>query len=166
MNEVLTFAVEKHITNNILSSFNKYKHNKSNLIDTDICNTNKGIQTNNVLDLNDFKEDVHFERGLDYLINLIRRESGQSYLSFTWVHLVEYQRGGYQEWHNHQENENYSAILYLNTCRGGETQFESPHKTISPIKNNMIVFPSHFNHCAHKTSSWFAKKKVLVMGII
>ena len=114
MNQVVTFTVENYITNQILSSFNKYKHNKSNLIDTSICNTNKGIQTDNALDLKDFREDKKFEKCLDYLLNLLHRESGQSYLSFNWVHFVEYQRGGYQEFHDHKESETFYSILYLN----------------------------------------------------
>ena len=172
MNQVVTFTVENYITNQILSSFNKYKHNKSNLIDTSICNTNKGIQTDNALDLKDFREDKKFEKCLDYLLNLLHRESGQSYLSFNWVHFVEYQRGGYQELHDHKESETFSSILYLNTCRGGETFFPNStglrhgdRLTISPIKNKMIVFPSYFSHKANKTSSWFINKKVMVMGI-
>ena len=167
MNQGLTFSVENNITDERLSSFNKHKHNKSNLIDINICNTNKGIQTNNALDLKDFKEDKNFGKCVDYLINLIRRESGIAYLSFCWAHLIEYQRGGYQQWHNHQDSERFSAILYLNTCRGGETEFaHSTGITISPIKNKMVVFPSNFDHRAKKTSFGFNKKKVLVLGII
>ena len=109
---------------------------------------------------------------MDHLLNLLHRESGLSYLSFNWVHFVEYQRGGYQEFHDHKESETFSSILYLNTCRGGETFFPNStglrhgdRLTISPIKNKMIAFPSYFSHRANKTSSWFINKKVLVMGI-
>tara|TARA_R100001443_G_scaffold19203_1_gene30585 strand:- start:405 stop:926 length:522 start_codon:yes stop_codon:yes gene_type:complete len=159
---VIDVEIDSSISEEALVCWKKYKNNSINRINISPTSTFKGIQSGNVLNLLDFQTDNKFRKCLDNVIK-ITKELLEVDIYYYWTHFVEYYRGGYQGYHNHEQNEDYSSILYLNTCRGGETYFESS-RICSPKKNTMIIFPSNVNHGAKKTLSWFNNKKVLVFG--
>tara|TARA_Y100001963_G_C6628408_1_gene375074 strand:+ start:201 stop:779 length:579 start_codon:yes stop_codon:yes gene_type:complete len=179
---VIEIGVHKSISNTMLACWKKYKNNEMNLVDISPTCTFKGIQSQNALQLANFKKDKNFQKCLDDILIIPESILGVR-LSYYWVTFVEYYRGGYQTIHNHAHNEEYSLILYLNTCRGGETYFDikPPKLTLSPTsdiirdegiklsfspkKNNMLLFKSDTDHGANKTSSWFRNKTVLVCGL-
>ena len=167
MSNIMVNKLDESTVNTIRLCFDKYKHNKLNHQNIEGWCTFNGIQTKNVLGLNDFQRDIKFQECLKKVLH--NAEKGlQLKLHYYWVHLIEYKRGGFQTEHNHALNEDYSSILYLNTCRGGETYFieeSQPPVSFPPEKRKMITFPSHINHGAKKTSSWFTNKKVLVCGM-
>ena len=162
---VLEVGINKSISNTMLECWEKYKNNEMNLVDISPTSTFNGIQSQNALLLANFQKDNKFQECLDNLIIIPESIIGEE-LSYHWVHFVEYYRGGYQEIHNHAHNEDYSLIIYLNTCRGGETYFDiKPPASFSPKKNTMLLFKSDVDHGANKTSSWFRNKKILVCGL-
>ena len=162
---VLEVGIDNPISNDMLKCWNKYKNRSMNRIGISTTSTFKGIQSSNALNLPNFQEDHLFQERLDNLLSITESIIGER-LTYHWVHFVEYYRGGYQEIHNHKHNEDYSFILYLNTCRGGQTYFDiKPPVSFSPKKNNMLLFKSDIDHGAHKTSSWFRTKKILVCGL-
>ena len=172
LNVVRKVQISGNLADIICACWDKYKKNKDNLVNVDETTTFNGIQTNNVLYLKDFKEDKVFQESLNFLWKTLQALI-QEDLSYYWVHLIEYnRRGGYQDVHNHIHNEDYSAVFYLNTCRGGETYFMDPNQVVSsqplsfsPKKSDMLVFPASYMHGARNTSSWFVNKKVLVLGL-
>ncbi len=164
MNEIIDLHISDEMTEYILWCWDTYKKNKDNLRSTQYVATAEGIQTKNIKTLKDFMEDKTFQDCLEFIWNTLKAVSGED-LYYHWMHFVEYERGGYQTMHSHAHEEDYSAILYLNNCRGGETFFMNPPKSFSPKKGNIVLFPSNFTHGAKKTTSWFVKKKVLVLGL-
>ena len=178
MKPIIEIHVSDDITEYILWCWDTYKKNEDNLISSTIKRnrsplqhvaTTKGIQSKNLKTLKDFMEDNTFQDCLKFLWETLQTITGEN-LYYNHIHFVEYERGGYQIEHNHARhspahNEDYSAVFYLNTCRGGETFFTDPPKSFSPKKGDMIFFPADFTHGAKKTSSWFVKKKVLVLGL-
>ena len=167
MSNIMVNRLENSTVNTILSCFDKYKHNKLNQQNIEKWCTYNGIQTKNVLGLDDFQRDSKFQECLKKVLHNAERGLKLK-LKYYWVHLIEYERGGFQMEHNHVSNEDYSSILYLNTCRGGETYFNmesQPFVSFSPEKRKIITFPSHIDHGARKTSSWFINKKVMVCGM-
>ena len=165
MNTILVNNVNHSIVNTARSCFDKYKDNKFNQQNIDKYNTFKGIQSKNVLELDDFQRDSNFQECLKNILDIVQRNLHLN-LYYYWVHFIEYERGGYQTEHNHAHNEDYSSILYLNTCRGGETYFNiNQPVSFSPKKGRMITFPSYINHGGKKTSLWFNNKKILVCGM-
>ena len=80
--------------------------------------TVNGKQTKNILELNDNETD----KKLNSLIQLIENKS-KCKLKYQWVHLVRYNKEGYQDMHRHDYNEDISLIIYLNTCTDGKTEF-------------------------------------------
>ena len=159
-NFIMNITLDDPIATNILSCWEKYKNNKLNIEKCETCTMN-GIQTSNVLGLLDFKQDNIFQECLNNILQNIEKLLGLN-LYYYWVHFVEYFEGGYQDIHNHKNNEEYSFVLYLNTCSDGETYFNvDPPISISPNKNNMILFSSNIDHGAKTCYN----KKVLVGGL-
>ena len=157
---IMNITLDDPLATNILFCWEKYKHNKFNITKDGTC-TNNGIQTSNVLELLDFKEDNIFQECLNNILQNIKNLLGLN-LYYCWVHFVEYFEGGYQDIHNHKHNEDYSFVLYLNTCSDGETYFNvEPPISILPNKNNMILFSSNIDHGAKTCYN----KKVLVGGL-
>ncbi len=160
MNQIVTLSVEDSVTEQILTCFDRYKYNKDNLItNIEEVSTVNGIQTENALELKDFQQDLDFNESLSHILNIIHSKTFLN-LSYYYVHFVEYDRGGYQIAHNHAHAEDYSCVLYLNTCEGGETYFDDV--SFAPTKGNMIIFPSYLNHGSKETRSF---KTVLVLGM-
>ena len=165
MNEVKDLHVEDRFTDRVLSSFKKHKRNKNNLEDDlSVTSTHNGIQTKNTLELDDFLEDDDFQDALKVLLATAKLITGEELVIF-WSHFVQYNRGGFQDRHRHDHNEDYSCIFYLNTCKAGETYFSDLDLSFSPKKGRFLIFPSSFRHGARETTSWFIKKKVLVLGL-
>lgn len=101
------------------------------------------------------------------LKDIINHINFERTLSYRWFHMIAYNTNGYQQKHNHSATEDYSYILYLESCSvGGETFFELPDnsvKGIQPIKNKLIFFPSHLTHWGGQV---FDSKKVAVGALI
>ena len=161
-NFLANVEVSEAITDNVIECWDKYKTNSDNTIDVTSTSTFDGLQSANALELLDFQEDYKFQGALNNLLEIVQHLI-RTNLHYYWVHFVEYHSGGYQGIHNHAHNEDYSLILYLNTCKGGQTHFESG-VVCTPKKNNMLVFQATLNHGAKETQSW-DNKKVLVCGM-
>jgi hypothetical protein len=86
-----------------------------------------------------------------------------SKLEYTYLHLVDYTNGGIMSPHSHDHAEDFSYILYLNTCDDGETVLEYKHTTkqVKPIKDKVLLFSSKIVHSSNYSNS----KKVLVGGL-
>tara|TARA_R100001443_G_scaffold110945_1_gene123380 strand:+ start:347 stop:868 length:522 start_codon:yes stop_codon:yes gene_type:complete len=155
-------AINEAITDNVLKCWDEYKNNPLNLIKVDSTCTFEGIQTSNVLKLSDFQSDYKFQGAINNTLEIVQHLIGKT-LHYYHIHLIEYHSGGYQAMHNHAHNEDYSYILYLNTCKGGETYFESGI-SCKPQKNNLLVFEATVNHGANETHAC-DNKSVLVAGM-
>ena len=84
-------------------------------------------------------------------------------LKYFYVHMINYENGGKMDVHKHDHNEDYSFILYLNSCTDGETILytsEGEYK-VTPEKNKVLLFSSKIPHSATYSKS----KRVLVGGL-
>ena len=83
-------------------------------------------------------------------------------LEYTYLHLVDYSNGGTMSEHQHDHNEDYSFILYLNTCEDGATvlTLREPYKVL-PVTNKVLLFSSYISHMSEYSDT----KKVLVGGL-
>lgn len=83
-------------------------------------------------------------------------------LEYTYLHLVDYSNGGIMSEHSHDHNEDYSFILYLNTCEDGATvlTLKEPYK-VQPAANKVLLFSAYIPHMSEYSNS----KKVLVGGL-
>ena len=77
--------------------------------------------------------------------------------------MISYDAGGYMTRHSHEHNEDYSFILYLNTCKDGATvlHYDDCEHHIAPERNKMLVFSSDTEHSAKFSDS----KQILVGGL-
>lgn len=114
------------------------------------------------VNLLDIKHSEMFYNYIDILISVCKSKL-QNDLQLFYLHMVDYKNGGEMKMHNHSHNEDYSFILYLNTCDDGETVLHI-HNSISirPEKNKVLMFSSKINHSANYSN----KKRILVGGLI
>jgi hypothetical protein len=92
-------------------------------------------------------------------------------LKYHYFHFFEYYKNGQMKSHRHYEKEDFVCILYLNTCKGGETIFylndhsEDSRKRsmikIKPQKGKLIVFSALIMHEGLPTKS---NKRIAVGG--
>jgi hypothetical protein len=117
------------------------------------CTVN-GFQTNTV------HEDQNYKVVLDALLSYL--PDGNN-LYYRWFHLIDYDKFGKQEKHNHKKTEDYSFIVYLDTCeKGGETVFEVPSEFLfvsKSVRGKLLFFPSHLDHWGEEV---MIRKKVAV----
>ena len=155
---------EFYIDDDFVNFFNdKMKdYEKNNYLEgkNDTATVN-GKQTKNILELNDNETN----KKLNSLIELIENKS-KCKLKYQWVHLVRYNKEGYQDMHRHDYNEDISLIIYLNTCTDGKTEFLINEKRKikffrHPEKGKCIMFLSSISHRALPSSE---NKTVLVLG--
>lgn len=89
--------------------------------------------------------------------------NGNSLFTCHWIHMIEYDEGGWAKQHNHIATEKYSFILYLNTniAQGKTVFFLDNNQVLSvcPQKGKIIFFPSRLEHLGEPT---VGSKKVLV----
>ena len=84
-------------------------------------------------------------------------------LKYFYIHMIDYQNGGKMNIHTHNHNEDYSFILYLNSCNDGETilHIDNNQHEVIPEKNKVLLFSSHIPH----SSAYSEFKRVLVGGL-
>lgn len=84
-------------------------------------------------------------------------------LKYFYVHMINYENGGKMNVHTHDHNEDYSFILYLNSCNDGETILHTTkgHYKVTPERNKVLLFPSNIPHSA----AYSVSKRVLVGGL-
>jgi hypothetical protein len=104
------------------------------------CTVN-GFQTYTV------HENKNYEPVLNDLLSYLPQRNSFYY---RWFHLIDYDKFGRQEKHNHVKTEDYSFIVYLTTCNeGGKTFFEVPNEPIfasAPVRGKLLFFPSYLDH--------------------
>jgi len=96
-------------------------------------------------------------------LQLICSKILESKLEYTYIHLVDYTNGGIMRPHSHEHAEDFSYILYLNTCADGNTvlKYKNSTKSVTPIKDKILLFSSKIVHSSNYSNS----KKVLVGGL-
>lgn len=156
------FEVDENITNFFITKLNQYKIDINYVISKNSSSTINGIQTKNILKFADMQtlevlNDLRFTFEKTFQINL----------EYFWVHMIEYEHQGYQNLHDHSNNEDFSFILYLNSCDTGNTTFilnqsRDIKVVVKPIKNTGVFFLSSLHHSADITTD---NKKVLVGGL-
>lgn len=84
-------------------------------------------------------------------------------LKYFYLHMIDYENGGKMNVHTHEHNEDYSFILYLNSCNDGDTilHMNNGDYKIIPEKNKVVLFSSNIPHSAEYSKS----KRVLVGGL-
>ena len=115
--------------------------------------------TTNLLGL--VKDNV-FDQHLEYLKDICEAAADKR-LSYHYLHMISYDAGGYMSRHSHEHNEDYSFILYLNTCKDGATVLhsDSGDNYITPKSNRILVFSADIEHSAKFSDS----KRILVGGL-
>jgi len=139
-----TYKLNDKITKKFIKALNELKKEKN--VAKDTC-TILGFQSENILKYSKY---LHFKNTMEKILK-------KKYNVFH-IHLIDYEKNGYQLEHDHKKTEDYSFILYLNNCNTGHTVFESSLK-IKPEKNKLIVFKSDLKHYGETCLS---NKKVAV----
>ena len=160
--DIISLHIPLDLVYIVRSTFDRYKTNPVNMIDLSESPTatQNGVQTENILKLSDFCNDGPFYRTLHRLRRIAEQQTGFNF-ELRHIHMIEYNYGGYQTPHTHDHNEDYSCILYLNTCDDGETRFPDHGINHFPEEGKMVIFPATAYHGASETTSG---KKILVMG--
>lgn len=139
-----TKVSEEHIKN--LENILNFEKKVGNGVLFNSSCTKYGFQTNTV------HENLKYQQTLKEL--LLYLPVGFQNLKYRWFHLIDYEKGGWQEGHDHSTTEDFSFIVYLTTCNsGGKTMFrisESTTLTCSPTRGNMVVFPATMWHWGEK----------------
>lgn len=114
------------------------------------------------LNLLAFKQSKEFYKNVAYLLIRVQQILNQK-LEYTYLHMVDYSDGGIMTKHKHDHAEDYSYILYLNSCDDGETVLEcmDGSKQVRPVYNKVLLFSSNIPH----KSNYSQTKKVLVGGL-
>lgn len=113
------------------------------------------------LNLLDFPHSNIFYNYIDAL--RIKCEEFVGYnLEYVYLHMVDYSNGGTMGEHKHSHSEDYSFILYLNTCNDGQTVLllREPYE-ILPQVNKVLLFSSYISHMSEYSNS----KRILVGGL-
>jgi len=85
----------------------------------------------------------------------------------TWVKIQKTLPGqGYHGWHPENISLKDSArilsfIVYLNTVKGGETEFIYQNKRVEAEEGKLVVFPAYFTH-AHRGNPPLNKEKYIL----
>lgn len=146
MKDINSFFIDSSLTKNLIKVLKKLKsENKKVMEDT---HTKDGFQTGNILE---FKNNLQIKKDVEKMLL-------NKYNVFH-IHLIDYNKGGYQERHNHAKTEDYSFIIYLNTAEKGETVFENIGK-VKCEENKIIVFKSNIWHYGLPCSS----RKLVAVG--
>ena len=156
------FSVGNYFVNFFNRKLDSYKKDEKLFMKRGTSATVDGIQTHNML--NFCEKDV--QRELNCLKSKLEKKC-KSKFEYHWSHLIEYDYGGYQTAHTHDHNEDFSLIVYLNTCKSGETNFvlnekRNIIKKVFPKKGKAIMFHSSILHGANNC---FENKRVLVLGL-
>lgn len=112
------------------------------------------------LNLLDFPHSNIFYNYIDTLRIKCEEFIGKN-LEYVYLHMVDYSNGGTMGEHKHSHKEDYSFILYLNTCNDGQTVLllREPYE-ILPKDNKVLLFSSYISHMSEYSNS----KKILVGG--
>jgi 2OG-Fe(II) oxygenase superfamily len=137
----------------ISDNFKIFKDNKNSSLSSN-C-----FSTLNLLDI------IRTEKFYNYIgiLQSLCEQKLNLKLKYFYVHMIDYENGGEMKVHQHLHNEDYSFILYLNSCTDGKTILHLGNKKqqITPIKNKVLLFSSDIPHSAEYSNS----KKVLVGGL-
>lgn len=106
------------------------------------------------------RDNLFVEKNCNFVKNITEKLFHKR-LDFRFFHLINYTPGGSMEYHSHEHNEDYVAILYLNNCTDGETNFYLQDiVSITPKKGQIAIFESHIKH----SGSFATDKQVAVFG--
>lgn len=167
-----TFTVDSSITNFLNKKFDQYC--ESNILfpaENEVYMSDTGKFTQNLL-LWDDEEYQEFVKTIlnDVISNTLSLNSKNFYIHF--IHIFDYNKGGYVKEHKHDHAEDYVFIFYLNNCNTGKTifflnnfsEFDKKRTSIeiNPIKNNGVCFSSMLMHKAEYTDN---PKRIFVVGI-
>ena len=145
------FVIRENITDYLLLVLNQLKINNIGIDPNSSCTIN-GFQTNNISEIPDMQNTLN-----DILEYLPVKN-----LKYRWFHLIDYDKNGHQNRHDHKRTEDFSFILYLTDCEnGGETIFYEKEDivTIKPKKNKLVFFNADL---WHKGNATIDHKKVAV----
>tara|TARA_B100000427_G_scaffold136173_1_gene113227 strand:- start:86 stop:571 length:486 start_codon:yes stop_codon:yes gene_type:complete len=107
-------------------------------------------------------KDPMFDEYIAYLKDIVE-SVGSKKMYYHYLHLVSYDAGGFMTRHKHDHNEDFSFILYLNTCKDGATvlHYDDTEHHVLPERNKVLVFSSDTEHSAKFSDS----KRILVGGL-
>lgn len=153
--------VVKNLKDNYADYFDKwliYFKYKSDLVreTTNNCLSENCFATKNLLK---FVGDAKFLETIDDLKFICEKHVNKK-LKYFYLHMIDYENGGEMASHTHDHNEDYSFILYLNSCDDGDTVFDIDSEVkVKPVKNKLALFSSDISH-----SSIFSNKKRILVG--
>jgi len=121
-------------------------------------------------------KDQRFEKILSKITQSVNYFNEQNASNFIYKEPISgwlnyYNKGDYQEFHNHATHR-YSAIYIVQGNKGNETKvsFNNPYQDmlppintkhndltyqsydLQPVENSLLIFRSHLQHCVHKHS--------------
>lgn len=153
----------KQLEQNYADYFDKwliYFKYKSDLVQdvTNNCLSKNCFATKNLLQ---FVGDTEFLDGIKDLKTICQKIVNKK-LKYFYLHMIDYENGGEMISHKHDHNEDFSFILYLNTCDDGDTVLHLNNQIkIKPHKNKLLIFSSDIVHSAIFSN----KKRILVGGL-
>lgn len=167
-----TFDVSPQTTEFLNRKFDEYKDcNPPYNLNKNQFDQSKGYQTGNLLLWEDkeFQEFIEFDT--KHLISS-HLEIDNSQVSYHWIHVLDYEKGGSMGYHTHMHNEDFVLFLYLKDCNSGDTVFHLNHHneeyamrtqvSVKPKEHNAALFSSLILHKGEHTEE---NKRIFVVGI-
>jgi len=142
---IYTTFIQEDLTDELIKVCQQFKDNEKGV--SGLCTVN-GFQSENILHYSGSK---HFKKIFE---NILPKP-----FNIFHIHVLSYEKEGYQETHNHERTEDYSFILYLNTLDSGHTVFKDYGK-VKPEKNKLILFKSSLWHYGEKCD----EEKLVAVG--
>ena len=143
--------VSDELVNYCVELLETIKKQNQDLIDVTHSCTVNGLQSKNVIDY------FSYEQRQELVQDLFHPET------IRWLHLIEYNDGGYQKPHSHEHLEEWSFILYLNDSDGDTVlYFNDVDWHVHPVRGNIVYFKSDVLHEGLVSTK---NKKILVGSI-
>lgn len=148
MNQIFEFELRKNTVEKLEDLFDTCLKDSSLLIPNEITCTVKGTQTKSVIN---FVEQSCLDNLFECIKGYIEQYYDNNLISYQFfvdhVHLIKYDKGGYQLGHTHHNFEDHSFIVYLNDSNAvTRIYFNGTYKEIKSVKGNCVVFDSSLFH--------------------
>lgn len=148
MSQIFEFELRKDTVEKLESVFDACLQDSSLIIPSEITCTINGTQTKSVLN---FIDQSCIDNLFECIKKYVEQYYGNNIFSYQFfidhMHLIKYNKGGYQLGHTHHNFEDHSFIVYLNDSNATTRIYlDRSYKEIKSVRGNCVVFDSSLFH--------------------